>query len=236
MGGGNDVFSPGKKEQKVVRGELPLSRINGAGFAHLKLLLGWVVYFALFFLTEKLIPAESCHPVHCAADDMIPFCEVFVIPYVLWYLLIAGSLGYFALHNAGSFCRLQRYIMLVQLMAVAAYVLFPTRQDLRPAAFERDNGLSRLVGLIYSVDTNTGVCPSLHVACSIAIASAWCREKGIALPFKGGMVVFCLLICLSTVFIKQHSLLDGAAAIPVCLLAEWWVYHRGGRAVKKPLS
>ena len=74
-----------------------LNKINDPAYRHLKLLLGWVVYFALYFITEKLIPLENCHVIHSALDDLIPFNELFVIPYVLWYLLVAGSLLYFLL-------------------------------------------------------------------------------------------------------------------------------------------
>ena len=69
-----------------------LSRIGEPQYAHLLYLLGWAVYFALYVLTENLIPAQRCHPVHCRLDDLIPFCEVFVIPYVFWYFLILLSL------------------------------------------------------------------------------------------------------------------------------------------------
>ena len=118
-----------------------LSRINEPQFSHLKLLSGWIVYFVLFVLTENLIPAESCTPMHCWLDDIIPFCEAFVIPYVGWYLLIIGSLGYFLLYDIDSFKSLQKYIILTQMIAMAIYILFPSRQDLRPAEFPRDNAL-----------------------------------------------------------------------------------------------
>ena len=55
--------------------EFRLSKLRDPQFSHLLLLLGWVGYFALFFLTENLIPAEKCTPVHLWLDDWIPFCE-----------------------------------------------------------------------------------------------------------------------------------------------------------------
>lgn len=203
-----------------------LNKINEPQFAHLKLLWGWLVYFALYFLTENLIPAEKCQPVHMWLDDVIPFHEVFLIPYVFWYFLIVFSLGYFLLYHVDSFKQLQTYIIVTQLTAMAIYILFPSRQDLRPAIFPRDNFLTDCIRILYAFDTNTGVCPSLHVAYSIGIASVWTKEKGASIWWKSFVVVAVILICLSTMFIKQHSAVDFFAALPVCLLAEFIVYHR----------
>ena len=203
-----------------------LRRINEPQFSHLKLLLGWVGYFILFFLTENLIPAENCYPVHCRIDDVIPFCEFFLIPYVFWYVLIVISLGYFVLYDVESFKSLQTYIIITQIIAMACYILFPTRQDLRPTAFARDNLLTRAVGLLYRVDTNTGVCPSLHVAYSLGIASVWLKQKTASRSWKAFVVLAVVLICLSTMFIKQHSALDVLAALPVGLIAEWLVFWK----------
>ena len=211
-----------------------LSKIQDPRYSHLKLLLGWVGYFALYFLTENLIPAENCYSVHCLLDDYIPFWEGFLIPYVFWYGLIVFSLGYFLLYHVDSFKRLQTYIIITQVVAMAAYILFPTRQDLRPAVFPRDNFLTQCVALLYRMDTNTGVCPSLHVAYSLGIASVWTKEKGVSVAWKAFVVVAVALICLSTMFIKQHSAVDFFAALPVCLLAELIVYRdRLGKTRKK---
>lgn len=201
-----------------------LRKINEPQFSHLKLLLGWVGYFALYFLTENLIPPERCTPVHMWLDDVIPFCEWFLIPYVFWYALIVLSLGYFLLYNVDSFKRLQTYIIITQVVAMAVYIIFPTRQDLRPEVFANENLLTRCISFLYSFDTNTGVCPSLHVAYSLGIASVWTKEKGIHPAWKGFVVFSVVMICLSTMFIKQHSAVDFFAAIPVCLLAEGIVY------------
>ena len=202
-----------------------LGKLNDPQFSHLKLLGGWIIYFILYFLTENLIPAEKCTPVHIWLDDVIPFCEWFLIPYVLWYGLIAFSLGYFALYNIDSFKKLSKYIFITQMVAMAIYILFPSRQDLRPEVFPRENFLTWCIGLIYSFDTSTGVCPSLHVAYSIGIASVWLREKGVKVIWKVLLVILVILICLSTMFIKQHSATDFFAALPVCALAEILVFY-----------
>lgn len=206
--------------------KLRLYNINTPEFSHLKLLWSWVGYLILFVLTENLIPAEACTPIHCWLDDVVPFCEWFIIPYVLWYLLIVGSLLYFLLYNVQNFKNLQTYIIITQIVAMAVYILFPNRQDLRPEVFPRENLLTSLIGFIYSVDTNTGVCPSLHVGYSLGIASIWLRESGVPKWIRIGIAVWCGIICISVAFVKQHSVVDIFAAVPMCLFAEWFVFFR----------
>lgn len=206
--------------------KLRLSNIGSPEYRHLKLLWGWVGYLVMYFLTENLIPAEACHPVHCFLDDVIPFCEWFVIPYVSWYFLIVFSLGYFLLYNVDSFQKLQTYIILTQVIAMAVYIIYPNRQDLRPEVFPRENVLTAILGLIYRTDTNTGVCPSLHVAYSLGIASTWLREKAVALPWRIAIALWCGVICIAVSFVKQHSVVDIFAACLMCIFVEWFVFFR----------
>ena len=203
-----------------------LSKITQPQYRHLLLLLGWVGYFILYALTELLIPAERCTPVHCFLDDLIPFCEVFIVPYVFWYVLVAGSLLIFALYNVDSFKKLSTYIIITQVIAMTAYILFPTRQDLRPTVYPRQNIFTDAVRLLHSLDTNTNVCPSLHVGYSLGIASVWLKKKSAPTGIKVFVVITVVLVCFSVAFVKQHSVLDFFAAIPMCLLAEFLVFHR----------
>lgn len=205
---------------------LRFHNINTPEFSHLKLLLGWVGYFILYFLTENLIPAENCHIIHSPLDDLIPFNEFFVIFYVGWYVLIVGSLLYFLLYSVQNFRNLQTYIIITQILAMVVYVVYPSRQELRPEVFPRENVLTWIMGIIYTFDTNTGVFPSLHVAYSIGIASTWLRERSVRPFLRAIIVLFCLGVCLSVAFVKQHSVLDIFGAIPVCLVAEWFVFFR----------
>ena len=204
--------------------EFRLSRLNEPRFRHLRLLGGWIFYFAMYFVTENLIPADRCHVIHCALDDAIPFCEGFSILYCYWYLLLVASLLWMLLYDVRGFKRLQVYIIITQVVAMTTYVLWPSVQNLRPDHFERDNALTRLMAFIYTFDTPTGVCPSLHVAYSMGIASVWCRTKGVSPVWKAGAVLSAVLISVSTAFVKQHSAVDIAAAIPVGLLAEYLVF------------
>lgn len=201
-----------------------LRKINQPEFSHLKLLLGWLVYFAFYFLTENLIPVERCHLIHSRLDELIPFNEFFFIPYCFWYLLIVISLGYFALYDIPNFRNLQIYIIITQVVAMTVYILYPSYQDLRPTEFVRDNFFTHLAALIYRADTPTGVCPSLHVAYSLGIGSCWLKEKQAGKLWKAFVVFSVITISLSTAVVKQHSVIDIAAALPLGLLAEILVF------------
>ena len=203
-----------------------LSKINRPEFSHLKLLLGWLVYFLFYYLTENFIPVESCHLIHSRLDEIIPFNEFFFIPYCFWYALIVLSLGYFLLYDIQNFKNLQIFIIITQVAAMAVYILYPSYQDLRPTEFARNNLFTHLAAFIYKVDTPTGVCPSLHVAYSLGIGSCWLKEKQAGKPWKIFVVFSVILISLSTAVVKQHSVIDIAAALPVGLLAEVLVFHK----------
>ena len=206
-----------------------LSKLGQPQYNHLLYLVGWVVYFVLYFLTENFISYDKCYSVHCFFDDVIPFCEYFVIPYVGWYLLIIISLLYFALYNPNNFKNMSKYIIIVQILATMIYIVFPNRQDLRPEVFARDSIFTDIVAVLYRIDTCTGVCPSLHVSISIGIASTWAREKSASKGCKMLVIAFCALVCISVAFVKQHSVVDIFVAIPVCMMAEYLTFIRPRR-------
>ena len=203
-----------------------LSRLTEPRFSHFLLLLSWVGYFLLYYLTENFIPPERCHLMHSRLDDLIPFCEYFLIPYVFWYVFVFGSLLYYLLFDVESFRSMQIFIIITQVVAMFVYIVWPSRQDLRPETFLHDNVLTRLMAFIYSFDTSTGVCPSLHVAYSIGIASVWCKDRFAPKGWKIFVVFAAVIISVATCFVKQHSALDVLAALPLCLLAEWLVYGK----------
>jgi len=206
--------------------EFRISRINEPRFAHIKLLGGWVAYFVLYFITENLIPADRFHVIHCALDDMIPFNEYFVLFYCFWYILIVISLLYFFLYDVNSFRRLQIYIMITQAIAMLIYIIYPSIQLGRPDVMPNDGFLCQIMAFIYAFDTPTGVCPSLHVAYSVGIASVWNKYRKAPKTWKAFVVLSAVLISISVTFVKQHSAVDVIMALPVAAVAEYIVFGR----------
>ena len=211
------------------------SRLREPRFSHILLLISWPVYLLMYYITENYIPYESCHIVHCRLDDLIPFCEYFALAYCFWYVYLAGSLLYYFLFDVENFKKMQTYIIITQIVAMACYIIYPTRQELRPDAFVRDNFFTHVMAFIYDFDTSTGICPSLHVAYSLGIASTWLHDKEMPVWWKVFVSAAALAICVSVCFVKQHSAVDVIAAIPVCILAEYLIFGKRITERKKNL-
>ena len=205
------------------------SKLNTPEFSHLKYLLFWPIYGLLFLTVERLWIRDSYAPVHCALDDAIPFCELFLLPYLFWFVFLVGMLLYTLLRDPDAFRGMMRFIIVSYSAAILIYMLFPNCQQLRPLAFQRDNPLTRFIARFYEFDTNTNVCPSIHVIGSAAaMFAAWDSRDFQTAAWRIAFLVTALLISVSTVFIKQHSVLDLLAAVPVCGAAYWFAYGKKG--------
>ncbi|WP_180963133.1 phosphatidic acid phosphatase [Massilicoli timonensis] len=183
------------------------SKLNTPEYRHLILLLYWPAFGLLFMVVERLWIRESYYPISCSLDNAIPFCEYFLIPYLFWFAFLVGIHLYTLLYDVESFKRLMKLIMLSYSAAILIYMVFPNCQELRPVAFEHDNLLTWFIEGFYQFDTNTNVCPSLHVIGSSAVmACAWHSRhfstKGWRMAFSSGYTCrsanlwVCLLLCL----------------------------------------
>lgn len=189
-------------------------------------LLFWPVFGLRYLLIENCHPARQFHPVHCALDDRIPFLEAFIIPYVVWYLCIIGMHLWLFLRDDPAFRQYSRYLVVSMSISTLTFLLYPTCQNLRPETFPRDNVLTDAVGLLYRMDTCTNVCPSEHVIGSAGffLAALYSREGR-----RPGRIALAaataFLTAIATVFLKQHSMVDVIAAIPVCAVG-WFAAFR----------
>lgn len=216
------IFS-GKVDYRQFR----LSKLNTPEFQHLRLLLFWPLFGILFYLAERGNLTSIYFPMHCALDDKIPFCEWFLIPYLFWFVFLAGMHLYLLLFDVPLFEDFMRYIIITYSAGLIIFFLFPTCQYLRPSVFPRDNILTQMLASFYAFDTSTNVCPSLHVVGSLAVTFAgWRCKKLQSMGWKLFFGIAGVLVSISTVFVKQHSAIDLAAGLIICVLAYPLIYGK----------
>lgn len=194
------------------------------------------VYLLWYVWIEKR-PMPDYYVIYTPLDDWIPFCEWFIIPYVMWYGYMLSVGLYLMTQDRGEFLRCCVFVFGGLSLCLLICTVFPNGQNLRPEIFPRENLLTALIEGIYTADTNTNVLPSMHVLGSMAIHTAVSRSKTTVLRKRGvrtASFVLCTLICLATVFIKQHSVLDGLAAIVLFWPLYVWVYRWQGGLFSGP--
>lgn len=204
--------------------EFRLNKLSTPEFSHLWLLLFWPIYGIAFQLLERCMKADFT-PIWCAWDDMIPFCEWFVIPYYLWFVYLAGMVLYGVLFDLKTFRTYMQFIILTYSITLIIYLIFPNSQELRPVEFARDNWMVDVVRGLYAFDTNTNVCPSLHVIGSTAVLLASWKSIHFRKPaWRIFFLITTTLISVSTVMLKQHSVIDIFVGYLVCAVAYPFVY------------
>lgn len=124
------------------------NNLTSPQFSHLLWVLYWPAYGIAFGALEFLRPAADCFSVHCRVDDLIPFCEYFFIPYLFWFVFLVGMNVYLALWEPKSFRKFMHFVAFTYTLTLLIYVVWPTKQDLRPTEFVRDNFFTRFPSLL----------------------------------------------------------------------------------------
>lgn len=192
------------------------------------MLLFTVVYLTVFFLIERWNRLHFT-VIHMAADDMIPFCEVFILPYLAWFFYVALYTVYLLIADEENYHKTATYLAIGMGAFLFISIVFPNIHFLRPEVMPRQNIFTDLVQMIYSSDTPTNLTPSIHVYNSIAIMIAVVHTNTKFMKrsriVKGLLLLQGVLIILSTMFIKQHSVSDVLVAFALSAMIYILVYR-----------
>ena len=183
-----------------------------------------VFYLSVFHWLEVNITVPEVW-VHCHLDDLIPFCKYAVIPYLAWFIWIPFTLFYLLWKALrADFWRLCLPLFAGMTIALAVYVILPNGLDLRPYRVYGSDIFARIVRQLYSTDTATNVCPSIHVFNSVTLMMAYYRIRIFEEPRRRWMrpasAVLCLSIIASTVLLKQHSCIDVVMGILLAMAVD----------------
>lgn len=179
-------------------------------------LLYGIFYLVSFVYLERRV-IRSHYVIHTGLDDLIPFCEYFVIPYMMWFLYVFFTVAYFLFqrNNSLEYNRLAISLAIGMTLFLLISWIFPNGQDLRPLEFARENIFTDMVRALYRSDTPTNIFPSIHVYNSVVCCIAICTNSRLKRrrPVCAVIIALTVLIVFSTMFLKQHSVLDVVCAL-----------------------
>lgn len=191
------------------------------------------IYMIFYFVTFALIEHwNRLHyiVIHTAVDDMIPFCEFFIIPYLLWFVYVCGFTLYMLVNDEDSYHEVCTFLVIGMTTFLAVSMVFPNILFLRPETVSGNNICSYLCERLYAIDTPTNVTPSIHVYNSLCVMIAvWRTNAGKMRPVavKIFMTALGFSIILATMFLKQHSFSDVIIATGLAFFSYILIYKMG---------
>ena len=181
--------------------------------------LSWLLIYGVFYMTAFYLLEQrdvSIHLIHCRLDDMIPFCKYFILPYLLWFPFMGLTFVYIGWIQKDTKQMWQLFWHLTIGTTLFLFIswVYPNGQHLRPALYG-DDIFTEAIRRLYQTDTPTNILPSLHVYGTVVAAVAILEAPALKEKkwLRVGTILLSLSIIASTVFLKQHSIIDGIVAI-----------------------
>ena len=195
-------------------------------YSHAGIIIGYMMIYLPWFIFLEHTVKNSYHIIHMAVDDIIPFSEYFIVPYLMWFFYVAGTVLYFTFTNKSEYKKLCVFLITGMTVFLIVSTLYPNGDTLRPVVFPHNNIFTRLVIHLYNSDTATNIFPSIHVynslGCYFAISNSERLSKKKPVMFFS--FILTLSIILSTMFLKQHSVFDVITAFILATSMYFMVY------------
>jgi len=170
------------------------------------LLLILVSFILLMYFIFNM-PHDELHILKIALDNQIPRLPIFTIPYLFFIPWSWGVLTY-SWYSSRSFHQLAYSFIIINLVAFLIYFTFQTyvpRDQITSHDF-----FSNVLQLIYNNDRPYNGFPSLHSSLSTSIATYFvCKES----KWSWMAILIAAVIVISTLFVKQHFILDAVSGI-----------------------
>lgn len=160
---------------------------------------------SILYFISKLLQGDL-NLVGNVIDTKIPFVPAFFIPYCIWYLMIFIIPYYLYCDNKDRFVKYTMAYILCSMIGNIVFISYPSTVA-RPTVTGTDI-FSLIAKFIYWIDTPTNCFPSLHCAISMLFILYICESKNTNIITKISVCIISILIMLSTLFTKQHVVVD----------------------------
>lgn len=194
-------------------------------YYHVWTVLYFFIYMPWFIWLEKTVTTDF-NLIYLPIDDKIPFCEYFIIPYYLWFLFVPAVMIYLIFYSRKEFYEASAFLFIGMTVFLIVCTVWPNGVNLRETIPYRDNIFADIVRSLQNTDTSTNVFPSIHVFNTLGCLIALIKSKGM----KGHHLIkilstiLSILIILSTMFLKQHSIVDVIGGFGLAVIMYLIVY------------
>ncbi len=180
------------------------------------MIVTWIWQAIAFYLPKVLMNGKTHHDLSVAADALIPFAPISVIVYLAAFVTWPVCYLYCAAQEKERAYRFLCAEFLAKLICFLCFLLLPTA-IVRPEV--TDTTLCEmLVRFVYWFDSPTNLFPSIHCLMSWLIYLGVRDTPNAPRGAKTGLLAFALAVCVSTLTMKQHFIVDVFAGVAVAEL------------------
>ena len=191
------------------------------------LLILFVFHAAVFYVTRPITSGVEHFDFSIPLDQKIPFVPEFIVIYVLAFVQWGYGIYYLVTHGRKTCYKFLAATMIGEIICFITFIIVPTELcgNVTQPVVTGNDFFSWLTRFIYSADEPNNLFPSLHCFAS------WMCFRGIFYVDKEERntaytvfsFVFSIIVCISTVFVKQHVVVDiigGIALVEIGILLE----------------
>ena len=182
------------------------------------------------------------HNIESNLDLLLPFLPQFLIIYFGCYIFWAANYILAARQDREEVYRFFTADFISRCVCLVIFLAYPTTNT-RPV-IEGSVFWDLLAGWLYSIDAADNLFPSIHCLVSWFCFLAVKGQKKIPIWYKAVSFILAVLVFLSTLFTKQHVIVDVAGGI---FLAQgcfwigkhteiWHIYEHIGNKIEKAIT
>lgn len=183
------------------------------------LLLVLSIWILCYFSINAFTEGRKTHILALPFEDKIPFMPYFIIFYLSTYVL--AVFPYFFVKNIADYRNAALAYLVVIFISSIVYLIYPVK-TIRPE-FVADNIFLKMVAMLYAIAKPYNLFPSMHVSLS-ALAAIICFKYNKKLGYW--LIFWLIMIILSTLFVKQHYIIDLIAALLLAFLVYYFFFTR----------
>jgi membrane-associated phospholipid phosphatase len=173
--------------------------------------LGWLVVY--FFVNRLQVAPDRRLDLGTSLDHKIPYVPLFALVYFSTYVFVAQP--FFILSTAREFYWMVASFAAISLISSLIHAVLPSKIE-RVEQVTTGGVSGWMLDLFQKTCKPYGNFPSMHVGLSVPVVAVNYLVLG---PLAGGLtLVWAVLIALSTLYTKQHYILDVLAGFAGGLL------------------
>ena len=183
----------------------------------LPIFLAISTYLLSYYIPKVLVTMDRVHFVKYPIDDKLPLIAPFIIIYICAFGQWANAMLILARQNKKTAYRYASAVIIGSLIGLVIFLAYPT--GITRPEISVNNFFDFILATTFKVDSIVNALPSFHCFCSTIVLFIIYNSENVSINCKIFNVLFSLLVFASTLFTKQHFIIDIPTGILLAIIS-----------------